>query len=102
MRLVVTDNAGRKAVKKSELNKFEAALFLRNANHDRYGDLLIEYRKAYANKECRYPKSMHDMMDVMRQQPDGEKNPANPTPDTSLNDNDEDLGESSFAHIEGA
>ena len=40
----------RKVLKKSELSKFEASLFLRNADSDRYGDLLVEYKKVYANK----------------------------------------------------
>ena len=47
----------------------KVALFLQNADGDRYGDLLVEYRKAFANKECRYPSSVSNMMDVMRQQP---------------------------------
>ena len=34
-----------------------------------FGDLLVDYRKAYANKEVKYPKNMSDMMDVMQQQP---------------------------------
>ena len=56
----------RKVVKKSELSKFEVSLFLRNADSDRYSDLLVEYRKAYANKECKYPNSMNSMMNGMQ------------------------------------
>lgn len=62
------DDAERKAVKSRELDKFLAALFLQNANHERFGDLFLDYRKAYANNEVKYPKDLKTMMDIMRQQ----------------------------------
>ena len=62
------DDAARQDVKSRELDKFLAVLFLRNANHERFGDLLFEYRKEFANNEEKYPKDLKTMMDVMRQQ----------------------------------
>ena len=32
-----------------------------------YNDLLVDYRKSYANKLDIYPKTLDNMMDVMRQ-----------------------------------
>ena len=52
-----TDEA-KKEVKQNETDKFLAALFLRNTNYERYGELLVEYCKAYANSEERYPKNI--------------------------------------------
>ena len=79
------DDSGMKAVKSKELQKFMATLFLRNANHERFGDLLLDYRKAYAAKEVTYPSNMQTMMDVMRQQPikkkRKEKSPIKKAPD---------------------
>ena len=40
----------KKQFKKDELNKFIAALFLRDADYARYNYLLVEYRKSFANK----------------------------------------------------
>ena len=62
------DNDGKRAVKRNEVQKFMETLFLRNANHERFGDLLLDYRKAYAAKEIKYPDNLQTMMDVMRQQ----------------------------------
>ena len=47
-------------VKSRELDKFLAVLFLRNANHERFGDLLFEYRKAFANDEEKYSQRVCD------------------------------------------
>ena len=60
-----TDDEKKKA-KEEETDKFTAVPFLRNANYDQYGELLLEYRKAYANSEERYPKTLSAMVDVMR------------------------------------
>ena len=51
----------------NELKKFLAVLFLRNADHSTYNELLVEYRKSFANKCNIYPKSLEDVVDVMRQ-----------------------------------
>ena len=40
-----------KKVKRKELDKLLSVLFLRNANHGRFGELLVEYRKSFANKD---------------------------------------------------
>ena len=40
--LSAADDAARKQVKKNELDKLFSVLFLHNANHDRFGELLVE------------------------------------------------------------
>ena len=40
--LSAADDAARKQVKKEELDKLLSVLFLHNANHDRFGELLVE------------------------------------------------------------
>ena len=67
--LSAAENAERKQVKKNELDKLLSVLFLHNANHDRFGELLVEYRKAYAKKDVKYPQDLSSMMDVMIRQP---------------------------------
>ena len=52
--------------KTNEMRKFIAILFLRNSDHATYNDLLVEYRKSFANKLDIYPKSLEDVADVMR------------------------------------
>ena len=46
---------------------FLSVLFLRNADYATYNELLVDYRKSYANKIDIYPKSLEDVIDVMRQ-----------------------------------
>ena len=53
-------------MKESNVEKFFAALFLRNSNYVRYNDLMIKHRKAYANNTNQYPANLLKMMDVMR------------------------------------
>ena len=62
----MSDDA-KKKFKEKELNKFLAVLFLQNADYGTYNYLLVEYRWAYANKQDIYPKSLEDVLDVMRQ-----------------------------------
>lgn len=86
-----------------------AVLFLRNSKHDRYNKLLVEFRKTYANKECKYPQNITDMIDVMRQQPE-KKKPRSPK-GNNQRDKDKDQREkdgpkeeepaSSFAQTKG-
>lgn len=74
-------------------------LFLRNSEHGRYGELLVDYRKSYANKDCRYPENVSDTIDVMRQHPD-KKRPKSPRNDENKNgdkDKNSDESASSFA-----
>ena len=56
-----------KKVKRKELDKLLSVLFLRNANHGRFGELLVEYRKSFANKDVKHLHSLGEMMDVMHQ-----------------------------------
>ena len=58
------------------MKKFIAVLFLRNADYATYNDLLVEFRKSYANKLDIYPKNLEDVVDVMRQQPPKKRNPS--------------------------
>ena len=57
----------KKVFKAKELKKFIAVLFLRNSDHSVYSELLVDYRKMFANKQDLYPKTLEDMVDVMRQ-----------------------------------
>ena len=63
------DDAGRKDVKHKELEKFMSVLFLSNARHKRFGDLLVQYRKSFAANGFKYPDNLSTSMDVTRQQP---------------------------------
>ena len=56
----------KKKFKEKELNKFLAVLFLQNADYGTYNDLLVQYHWSYANKQDIYPKSLEDVLDVMR------------------------------------
>ena len=68
--LAVTDTAGKDLMKRQELDKFMAILFLRNAEQDRFGEMMVEYRKSFANKDNKYQSCVPDMIDIMRQQPE--------------------------------
>ena len=63
----------KKKFKEKELKKFLAVLFLRNADYGTYNELLVEYCKAYVNKQDIYPKSLEDVLDVMWQIPKEEE-----------------------------
>ena len=70
--------------KANEMRKFIAILFLQNSDYAPYNDLLVEYRKSFANKLDIYPKSLEDVVDVMRQQPPKKKK-SKPTGDRNGN-----------------
>ena len=63
------DGDDKKSVKYNEYQKFMATLFLHNANHERFGDMLMDYRKEFSSKEINYSDNLKTVMDVMRQQP---------------------------------
>ena len=94
--LAAADAEEMKEVKKQELDKFIAVLFLRNASQERFGELLVEYRKAFANKDTKYPQDLNSMMDVMRQQPSRKKKKITKTPKSEEKD-EEGLGATSLA-----
>ena len=64
-----------------------AFLLLMNSNQEQFGEMMIDYRKSFANKDNRYSSSVMDMSDAMQQKPGrkGETNPSIPkkveTPD---------------------
>ena len=58
-------DAQKKEFKTNEMKKFIAVLFLQNADYATYNELLVEYRKSFANKLDIYPKSLEDVVDVM-------------------------------------
>ena len=61
--------------------RFKSILFLRNAESARFGDLLVDYRKEYANNIDKYPEDLQTMVDVMWQQPEKKcKPPTKPQP----------------------
>ena len=68
--LEATDSVGQDLMKQQELDKFVAILFLRNAEQDRFGEMMVEYCRSFANKDNKYPQSVPDMIDVIRQQPE--------------------------------
>ena len=68
--MAVTDTVGQDLMKRQELDKFMAILFLRNAEQDRFGEMMVKYPKSFANKDNKYPQSVPDMIDVMLQQPE--------------------------------
>ena len=52
--------------KKAMMNKFWAMLFIRGSDHERYGSLLVDWRKSYANKQQDlYSDDLYAMLDVM-------------------------------------
>ena len=51
------------------MERFYSVLFLRNSDKARYGDLVLEYCKAFAGEENKYPKKLTTMIDIMRAQP---------------------------------
>ena len=58
----------------NEPKKYVAVLFLRNADYHSYNELMVEYRKSYRKKLNTYPKSLEDVVAVMRQvQPEKSK-----------------------------
>ena len=87
--IIGAETTVQKDFKKANWDKLLAVLFLRNAEHGRYEELLVDYRKSYTNRECKYPINISDMIDVMRQQPE-KKNPKTPRNDYNR---DEDKNE---------
>ena len=63
------DDSGRKAVKSKELDKFMVVLFLKNARHEIFGELLVEYRKELSAREVKYQAYFSTMIDAMIQHP---------------------------------
>ena len=95
------DDNGRKAINSNAFQMFIGTLFLRNANHERFGDLLLEYRKAYAAKEVEYLSNMQTMMDVMRQQPIKKKRKDSPIKKAPDKQKEKKDAASSFATTKG-
>ena len=89
------DTLAQKETKKENWEKLLVVLFLRNLEHGRYGELLVDYRKSYANKDCRYPDNVPDMIDVMRQQPE-KKKPKSPR-NNKNNNGDKEKNSDEFA-----
>ena len=72
-----TDAAAQSALKKDVVGRFMAILFLRNAKQSRLREMLLEYWKTFTNKEDRYPRTMPNMVYVIRKMP--EKKPKQTT-----------------------
>ena len=77
--IYITYTAAQSALKEDVVGRFMAILFLRNAKQSCFGEMLVEYRKAFANKEDIYPKTIPDMVDVVRKIPE-KKRKQNPKP----------------------
>jgi hypothetical protein len=53
--------------KKDFFGRYTAYLFLHNANQEKYGSCLREYRNSYANKKDEYPTTLNDAIDILDQ-----------------------------------
>ena len=73
-----------------------AIIFLRNAEQSRFGEMLFEYRKAFANKEDRYPRKIPDMVDIMRIIPEKKQKQTTKSPGKEK-EKEKDKSASSFA-----
>ena len=71
-----TDIDAKKSLKEKEWDKFKVVLFLQNADTSRFGEMLVDFRKQLANNKDNYPADIQTMVDVMRQQPERKKRPA--------------------------
>ena len=67
--LSLGDAAGKSRVENQVMENFMGMFFLRNSDKYRFGEMLVEYHKSYVNKDNKYPQTVSNMMDVMRQQP---------------------------------
>lgn len=68
--ILITDTVAQSALKKHIFGRFMAILFLRNAEQYHFGELLLEYWKAFSNKEDRYPRTIPVMVNSMRKIPE--------------------------------
>ena len=96
--LASTDEAGQKKMKSESWDELIVVMFLRNSQQARYGGMLLEFRKAFANNEDKYPKDLSSMVDIMRQQHENKKTQTK----NDKNDHDKDKstdegGASNFA-----
>ena len=57
----------KKVLKNTGFEAWMATIFLRGSNQSVYGKLMRDCRKDYANNNDNYPKSVRNMVDVMRQ-----------------------------------
>ena len=88
-------------LKSETWNEFVAILFLRNSNNARFGSMLVDFRKSFANNDDKYPKDLGSMVDVMRQQPSKNRQKTKPTPTSSDKEQDDTKGSMSFAQTDG-
>ena len=80
--------------------KFWAMLFIHGADHKRFGSLLVDWQKAYANKHHDlYLEDIYSMLDVMRVMPAWKKKKPgnNNSGNKESSKKEENLDESSFA-----
>ena len=64
-------------------------MLLQGSNQATYGDMMLDYHKAYANKQDHYPKNIQDMVDTMWQEPKRyKKNPESQNKDMKNCQND--------------
>ena len=60
--------------------------------------MLLEYQKAFANKEDKYPRTIPDMVDVMRQMPEKKRKPVQKPPGKEKEkEKEKDTNASSFS-----
>ena len=71
--LTLGDTDMQSRVQKKAMDNFMAMLFLSNFNKDRFGEMLVDFMKSYANKDNKYPQLVADIVNIMRQQPERRK-----------------------------
>ena len=63
----LTEEADQTEMKSKAFEQFMAVLFLRASDQQIYGNMQDEYCMDFTNKKDNYPKTIIDMVDVMRQ-----------------------------------
>ena len=76
-----------------------AVLLLRNYDEERFGEIMVDYRKSFANNDNKYPASVPDMMDVMGKH--SVKQKSVPFPPKKLEPPDKEEAAQSFAQEKG-
>ena len=69
------DDAMRR-LKEEAFERFMVVLFLQNSDQERFGQMMLEYRLEYGNKQYKFPLNIETMLDVMQQQPAKKRNPS--------------------------
>lgn len=64
--ILITNAAAHSMLKKDVAGRFITNLFLRNADTSCVGEMLVKYHKGFLDKDDRYPKTIINLINVMR------------------------------------